>query len=71
MIVLVDVTGHDAETQALLEKIDPEFTKRQATKTVQMIQGVETSVYRVAAEGITGDSRIHRRAPKPSDCGRS
>jgi len=49
LIVLVDVTGHDEETQVLLKKIDLEFTKRHATKSVKTIQGVETSVYSVAA----------------------
>ncbi|HJN08031.1 MAG TPA: hypothetical protein QF564_05020 [Pirellulaceae bacterium] len=49
LIVLVDVTNHDDETQLLLKKIDQEFTKRKATKTAKTIRGVETTVYTVAA----------------------
>lgn len=49
LIVLVDVTGHDDETQSLLKKVDLEFTKRHATRTTKTIRGVETTVYTVAA----------------------
>jgi hypothetical protein len=45
LIVMVDVTDHDEETQLLLKKIDLEFTKRNATKTTKTIHGVETTVY--------------------------
>ncbi len=57
MIVLVDVTGRDDETQALLKKIDGEFTKRKANKSAQMIRGVETAVYTIEAAGDQPERR--------------
>lgn len=47
MLLVVDVTGHESETTALLAKVDANLLERGGQKQVQKIAGIDMIVYRL------------------------